>query len=134
MLLITLDFPGVGRKRRADEWIHTRAKGEGVSIDLEPNARVSVPLDSPAIRDRLDDGQTPPTPQVGPRARLRRHLEARARVAYPPAYRIRRDRHRKRDVVIGRKPGVTDTVGHQLAHHQPDILELLGRQETFKLV
>ena len=32
-----------------------------VSIDLEPDARVSGSLDSPAIRDRLDDGQAPPT-------------------------------------------------------------------------
>src|SRR4051794_33941103 len=30
------------------------------SGDLEPNARVAVALDSPAIRDRLDDGQAHP--------------------------------------------------------------------------
>jgi hypothetical protein len=29
---------------------------EGLSIDLEPNARVSVALDPPAIRKGLDDG------------------------------------------------------------------------------
>ena len=46
------------KSRRVDSY---PGKG-GVSIDLEPNARVSaVPLDSPAIRDRLNDGQTPAT-------------------------------------------------------------------------
>ena len=44
----------------------------GVSIDLEPNACAAVLLYSPAVRDRLDDRQAPPTPQTRPRARFRR--------------------------------------------------------------
>src|SRR5919199_6863151 len=99
------------------------------SIDLEPNARVVVPFYPPAIRDRLDDGQTPPTPQIRLGARLRRCLKARARIAYPPAHRTRRDPYHKRDPVIGREPSVEDTVGHQLAHHQPDVLQLRRWQE-----
>jgi hypothetical protein len=58
---------------------------------------------------------------------FRQHIEARARIAYPPTHRTCRDPHRKRDLVIRRKPGVEDTVGYQLAHHQPDAFELLRR-------
>jgi hypothetical protein len=36
-----------------------RDKEGDASINLEPNAHVTVLLDSPTIRDRLDDGQRP---------------------------------------------------------------------------
>jgi len=98
------------------------------------NACMAVLLDSPAIRDPLNDAQTPLTPQVGPRARPRKHLEARTRITYPPTHRTRRDRHRRRHLVIGRKPCMEDTVGHQLTNHRPDVLELLGWQKIPKPV
>src|SRR5215216_3630591 len=62
----------------------TGTREAGSSIDLEPNACAAVLLYSPAVRYRLDDRQAPPTLQARLRARFRRHLEARARIAYPP--------------------------------------------------
>src|SRR5215212_2192952 len=110
------------KSRRAD---FAGTREAAFSIDLEPNACEAVLLYSPAVRDRLDDRQAPPAPQARLRARFRRHLEARARIAYPPTHRTCRDPHRKRDLVTRRKPCVEDTVGHQLAHHQPDAFDLL---------
>ncbi len=60
------------------------------SVDLEPNTRqalpIPIPLDPPALRYSLDDGQAPPTAEVGPRPRLGGLFEAGAAVAHPAAH------------------------------------------------
>jgi hypothetical protein len=60
---------------------------------------------------------------------LRRHSEARARVAHPSAPGLSRGLHREPDLGIGRKARVEDAVSYQLAHYQPDVLKLLGRRD-----
>ncbi len=73
-------------KRRADEQTLTEMRDAGISIDLEPNACAAVVLYSPAVRYRLDDRQAPPALQSGLRAGFRQHIEAMARIAYPPTH------------------------------------------------
>jgi hypothetical protein len=69
-----------------DKQTLTGTREAGSSIDLEPNACAAVLLYSPAVRYRLDDRQAPPTLQARLRARFRQHIEARARIAYPPTH------------------------------------------------
>src|SRR5215216_2252680 len=99
------------------------------SVDLEPHGYQPVPFDPPAVRDPVDYRQAPPTAKVRTRSGFGRDVEAGASVLYLPTHRPILSRYYHPDPVGRRKPGVEHTVGQQLAHHQPKVLQLRGRQE-----
>jgi hypothetical protein len=107
----------VGRERLAFDG---QRRLRGRTVDLEPDVHpVALALDSPAVRQQLDDPQAPAARVLGRRAGQVAELEPRAGIAHLDAQRLRRRGHPHRHVILA----VPDGVRHQLRGQQLRVLQ-----------
>ena len=95
---------------------HDRSRLVVLQVDLEPHALAASVRHTPTVGHPVYYVEAPPTCQVRLRGGLLGWLEAGAPVSHLAAREPALDRHRNRNGLVGREPGVDYRVGDQLAH------------------